>query len=247
MTAPGTVPGTAPGLGLRLSQPLRLVIWDCDGVLIDSEGPANRVAAEEVTRLGWPMTVQDSMDAFVGLRLSDMPPLIEARTGRPVPPGWVEMLRTRIIDTLAAEVEAVPGAASAWQAAAAMGLAQRVASNSSHEEMRVKFARTGLDALVAGRVHSARDVARGKPAPDLFLAAAAAEGVPPGACVVVEDSVPGTRGAVAAGMACIGFDPHGSGEALLAAGAACVLQDLSELPPLLAAAREPVAGQERAA
>lgn len=213
--------------------PLRLLIWDCDGVLVDSEGPANRVAAEEVTRLGWPMTQQESMDAFVGLRLSDMPPLIEARTGRPVPPGWVEMLRTRIIDTLAAEVQAMPGAADAWRAAAAMGLAQRVASNSSHEEMRVKFDRTGLASLVAGRVHSARDVGRGKPAPDLFLASAAAEGVPPGACLVVEDSVPGTQGAVAAGMACIGFDPHGDGARLLEAGAARVLHDLAELPALL--------------
>jgi beta-phosphoglucomutase-like phosphatase (HAD superfamily) len=110
-----------------------------------------------------------------------------------------------------------------------------VASNSSHEEMAVKFARTGLAPLVAGRTHSARDVAAGKPAPDLFLAAAAAEGVAPQACIVVEDSLPGIRGALAAGMTCIGLDPHGPGEALRAAGAHPV-RALSELPALFRAA-----------
>ena len=216
--------------------PLRLVIWDCDGVLVDSEGPANRVAAEECTKLGWPMDTEESMARFVGLRLSDMPPLIERQTGRPVPPGWVEMLRDRIIATLSDEAEPVPGVAAAWRAAAALGLLQRVASNSSHEEMQVKFARTGLDALVAGRVHSARDVAQGKPAPDLFLAAAAAAGVPPAACLVIEDSVPGVRAAAAAGMACVGYAPHGDGAALRAAGAGRVVRGMSELPAMFAAA-----------
>jgi len=95
----------------------------------------------------------------------------------------------------------------------------------------VKFARTGLAPLVEGRTHSARDVAAGKPAPDVFLAAAAAQGVPAQACIVVEDSLPGIRGALAAGMACIGLDPHGSGAALRAAGAHPV-RALSELPAL---------------
>ena len=215
--------------------PLRLVIFDCDGVLVDSEGPSARVTAREVSLLGWPITAAEAMTRFMGLRLSDLPALVMAHTGRPVPPGWVEHVRGCLIDTLAHETEAMPGAAAALEATTALGLPYRIASNSSHEEMAVKFARTGLASLVAGRIHSARDVAAGKPAPDVFLAAAAAEGVAPQACIVVEDSLPGTRGALAAGMACIGLDPHGPGEALRTAGA-YPIQALSELPALFRAA-----------
>ncbi len=215
--------------------PLRLVIFDCDGVLIDSEGPSNRVVAEEVTALGWPMTTSESCAHFIGHRLSDLPPVIEPHIGRLVPEGWVERLRARLIAMLAAEAEAIPGAEAALRATLALGLPIRVASNSSHEEMRVKFRRTGLDSLVAGRLHSARDVAAGKPAPDVFLAAAAAEGVPPGACLVIEDSVPGAMAARAARMACIGLAPGGDDPALRTAGAA-LIRSLDELPPILRAA-----------
>ena len=215
--------------------PLRLVIFDCDGVLVDSETLSNRVCAEEVTLLGWPMTGAEAMARFVGMTLPDVATAVRAHTGRPVPPGWVDHLRDRLVDVLGREVEPVPGAAETLRATAALGLAHRVASNSSHEEMAAKFARTGLASLVAGRVHSARDVARGKPAPDLFLAAAAAEGVPPGACLVVEDSVPGAHAAAAAGMACVGLDPHGDGARLRAEGARPV-RSLAELPAILRAA-----------
>ena len=211
---------------------LRLVIFDCDGVLVDSEGPSNRVVAEMVTALGWPMTTEESLRRFVGYRLSDMPPVIEAHTGRPVPPGWVEALRDRMIGVLSSELEAMPGAHGALAAVTALGLPYRVASNSSHEEMAAKFTRTAMTELVAGRLHSARDVARGKPAPDVFLHAAAAEGVPPGACVVIEDSVPGAQAARAAGMACIGLAPHGDDPALRAAGAT-LIHDFAALPALL--------------
>jgi len=209
-------------------EPLRLVIFDCDGVLVDSEIVANRVAAEAVTCLGWPMTTAESVAAFMGLRLSDMPPIVERLTSRPVPEGWVEQLRQAIMAALAQEAEPVPGAAAALRGVAALGVPYRVASNSSHEEMRVKFGRTGLAALVEGRVHSARDVGRGKPAPDLFLAAAAAEGAAPGACLVVEDSVPGCRAARAAGMACLGLVLHGDGAAALAAEGAVPIGSLAD-------------------
>ncbi len=213
---------------------LRLVIFDCDGVLVDSEPVSNRVVATECTALGWPMTTAEATAQFVGLRLSDMPPIIEARLGRrPLqegwPAGWVEHLRGRIIAALAREAEPMPGAAAVLRGVAALGLPYRVASNSSHEEMDVKFARTGLTALVEGRVHSARDVAAGKPAPDLFLAAAAAESVAPGACLVVEDSVPGVRGARAAGMACLGLAAHGDDAAALVAEGAVLIRSLAEV------------------
>jgi beta-phosphoglucomutase-like phosphatase (HAD superfamily) len=213
-------------------QPLRLVIFDCDGVLVDSEGPSSRVVAEEITALGWPMTTEESYALFIGLRLSDIPAVVEPHIGRPVPPGWVDSLRDRMITVLTSEVEAMPGAHDALRATTALGLPYRIASNSSHEEMAVKFQRVAMVELVEGRLHSARDVARGKPAPDVFLHAAAAARVPPGACLVVEDSVPGAQAARAAGMACIGLAPHGDDPALREAGAV-LIRSFSELPALL--------------
>ena len=213
--------------------PIRLVIFDCDGVLIDSEGPSNRVVAEEITKLGWPMTAEESNARFIGYRLSDIPPVVEAQLGRPVPDGWVETLRQGLIAVFQ-DIETIPGARAALEGVTAAGLPWRVASNSSHEEMDVKFARTGLDALVGARKHSARDVARGKPAPDVFLAAAAAEGVAPEHCLVVEDSLPGIAAAVAAGMRVVALDLHGNAAALAAAGARPI-GSLAALGPLLRA------------
>ena len=210
---------------------LRLVIFDCDGVLIDSEGPSNRICAEEITKLGWPMTEAESIRRFVGYRLCDMPPVIEAHIGHPVPPGWVDHLRQQLIAAFET-IQTIPGAREALEATIALGLPYRVASNSSHEEMDVKFGRTGLTHLVAGRQHSARDVARGKPAPDVFLAAAAAEGVPPADCLVIEDSLPGVRAAIAAGMQVVALDTEGDGAPLAALGAT-VIHTLHDLPALL--------------
>ncbi len=213
------------------SLPLQLVIFDCDGVLVDSEGPSNRAVAEEVTKLGWVMDEAESMRQFVGFRLEAMPPVIAARIGRDVPDGWVELMRARIIAVLAAELELMPGVAEVLAAIAKMGLPCRVASNSSMREMEAKFGRTGLLHLLE-RAHSADEVERGKPAPDVFLRAAAAEGIAPGACLVIEDSVPGTEAAVAAGMACLCLVPHGDGAAQKAAGGT-VIRSLSEVPALV--------------
>ncbi len=213
-------------------EPLRLVIFDCDGVLVDSEGPSNRLVAEEITALGWPMSTEESCTLFVGRRLSDIPPIIEAKLGHPVPPGWVGQLRDKLIHILGTELAAMPGAHDALRATTALGLPYRIASNSSHEEMAVKFERVAMVDLVEGRMHSARDVPLGKPAPDVFLHAAKAAGVPPSACLVVEDSVPGAQAARAAGMACVGLAPHGDDPALRATGAV-LIRSLAELPALL--------------
>jgi HAD superfamily hydrolase (TIGR01509 family) len=211
---------------------LRLVIFDCDGVLVDSEGPSNRLVAAEVTALGWPMTTEESCALFVGRRLSDIPPIIEAKLGHAVPPGWVGKLRDKLIHLLGTELSAMPGAHDALRATTALGLPYRIASNSSHEEMAVKFERVAMVDLVEGRMHSARDVPAGKPAPDVFLHAAKAAGVPPSACLVVEDSVPGAQAARAAGMACVGLAPHGDDPALREAGAV-LIRSLDELPAIL--------------
>ncbi len=215
---------------------LRLVIFDCDGVLVDSESVSNRIIAEDLTARGWPMHTAEATRRFVGTTLPDMRPTIEARLGAALPANWAAALRQRIVAALAVEATAIPGALAALRSVQAMGLAWRIASNSSHAEMAAKFARLGIAELVAGRVHSFTDVARGKPAPDLFLAAAAAEGVSPTDCVVVEDSPPGVAAAVAAGMACLAYVPQGDGAALRAAGA-MPFAAMAELPDLLIARR----------
>lgn len=227
---------------LRAGRPRpALVIFDCDGVLIDSEPLTDRVVAAVLTEHGWPITPAECHHRFLGLSFYDMQPMIEAHLNRLLGPCWVDLVVTRLSAALAAEVELIPGARSALEATTALGLPWRVASNSSHIEMAAKFARTGLADLVAGRLHSAVDViaagGRGKPAADLFLAAAAAEGVDPAACLVVEDSLTGVRAAMAAGMDCLGFSPADDGSRLRAEGAV-PFHDLHILPLLLQAVLE---------
>lgn len=220
----------------RRNAPLRLVIYDCDGVLVDSEPVANRVVAEELTALGWVMTAAESDQYFLGLTFTDMQPIIERQLGRKLTAVWKQSLMQKVIDAMAEGVNPIPGAIDALHATTALGLPWRVASNSSHEEMNVKFGRLGIRDLVTGRVHSHRDVARGKPAPDLFLAAAAAQGIPPEHCIVIEDSVPGATAAAAAGMPCLGYAPHHDGSRLRAVGAV-PFHSMFDLPALLAAGK----------
>ncbi len=233
-----------------------LIVFDCDGVLVDSEPVASRVTARLLTALGWPMTDAEANARFLGMALPDMRPMIEARIGK-LPVDFERQLSAALIAALSREVLPIAGAAEVLRALVASGVPVRVASNSSRAEMAAKFAATGLASLVAGRLHSFEDVlaagGRGKPAPDLYLAAAAAEDVRPADCLVIEDSVPGVQAAVAAGMACLGFAPSDApldvasdarsdaggtdASALLAAGASCVLRalpDLLALPELRA-------------
>jgi len=211
---------------------LRLVIFDCDGVIVDSEPVSNRIIAEELTARGWPMGTDEATRRFLGVTLHDIQPIIEGRLARPLPARWRDDLTDRIVQALAEEATAIPEAIEALHALTGMGVPWRVASNSSHPEMAAKFARLGISALVAGRVHSHTDVARGKPAPDLFLAAAAAEGADPSECLVIEDSLPGVRAAVAAGMDCLAYTPHSDGALLRAAGAV-PFRAMADLPRLI--------------
>ena len=225
-------PSAAAFLAARPA-PLELVIFDCDGILVDSEGIANRIVARELTALGWEMTPAEADHLFLGMTLPDMRPMIEAHTGRPLPTGFDTYLRACFEHGLAQEAEAIPGAITALDGVTSLGLPWRIASNSSHEEMAVKFARIGITERAAGRIHSYLDVPRGKPAPDIYLAAAAAEGVAPANCIVIEDSQTGVRAAIAAGMTCLGYAPHDSGPALAALGA-IPFNSMYDLPALLA-------------
>ncbi len=209
---------------------IRLVIFDCDGVLIDSEPLSRSLIAKEAQALGWAMTEADA-HRFTGLTWSALQPIFEAAIKRALPPGWPVMLQDRLIVRMQAGVPAMPGARRVLEDTAVLGLAYRIASNSSHREMAQKFGSTGLADLTAGRVHSARDVAHGKPAPDLFLAAAHAEGVAPADCIVVEDSAPGVAAAHAAGMRVVAFAPDTLPSGL-AAPPHFEVQRLDQLPAL---------------
>ena len=211
----------------------RLVIFDCDGVLVDSEPASRIVVFEEARALGWGLTEEEA-HGFVGLRWSDLQAVFQRHSAVPLRPDWPDHMQARLLATLDGHLRAIPGAAWVLREVGALGLPYRIASNSSHEEMAEKFRLAGLTALVAGRVHSARDVGRGKPAPDLFLAAAKAEGVAPAQCLVVEDSPPGVRAALAAGMMCLGYAPSGDPFHLATLGVP-VVQSLRQVPAWLRA------------
>jgi beta-phosphoglucomutase-like phosphatase (HAD superfamily) len=213
--------------------PPELIIFDCDGVLIDSEGIASDVVARDLTAQGWPMTTGQAEAIFIGMSIQDMQPKIEAH-----PVNWRADLAAKLVDALRDAARLMPGAREALEMVNATRIPWRVASNSSDEEMDVKFARTGLTGLVAGRLYSAsRIIAAGgrpKPAPDIYLTAARDAGISPAACLVVEDSVVGVTAAVAAGMSVIGLAPHDDGARLRAAGATATMRHLNELSGALA-------------
>jgi HAD superfamily hydrolase (TIGR01509 family) len=222
-------------------RPLELVIFDCDGVLIDSETLSNRVLATVLTEAGWPMTAEESDRRFIGISFYDVQPIAEAHLHRSLGIDWVDRIVSRVTEVMRRDANLVPGAREAVEAVIASGLRWRIASNSSHTEMAAKFGRVGWQDLVAGRAHSAVDVislgGAGKPAPDVYLAALNAEAVPPAHCLVIEDSVAGVTAARAAGMDCLGLARHGDGAALRAAGAT-TFRSMHDLPRLLRVALE---------
>jgi HAD superfamily hydrolase (TIGR01509 family) len=216
-----------------------MVIFDCDGVLIDSEALCDRVVAASITEHGWVITPEECHRHFLGLSFYDMVPIVAAKTGKPIGTDWVDRVVQRLTAILATEVEPISGAYEALTGVTALGLPWRIASNSSHTEMNAKFARVGWSDLVRGRVHSAAEIiargGRGKPAPDVFLEAAETEGIDPAHCLVIEDSAAGAQAAKAAGMACLGFSPDHDGAALREAGA-FPFRPMHALPTLLKAA-----------
>ena len=206
-----------------------LVIFDCDGVLVDSEELSNRVLTEELGRLGLALEPRVAAARFTGLTLAHTLELAAAELGRELPAGFVERLQRRTYDVLRRSVRAVPGVE---QALAAIRTPVCVASSGEPEKMRLTLGATGLLARFEGRMFSATEVARGKPHPDLFLHAAARMGAAAEHCVVVEDSSPGVQAARAAGMPALGYAPHGDGAELLRHGAT-IFAEMTRLPGLL--------------
>ena len=211
---------------------LRLVIFDCDGVLVDTETIANRVLAELVTLAGLPTTTAQSVTRYMGRSMASVCALVEDELGRQLPPDFVASYYDGIYAEFDTVLEAVPGAASALDAIEAAGLMTCVASSGPHDKMRRTLGATGLFERFEGRIFSAADVARGKPFPDLFLHAAASMGVDPSHCAVVEDSPAGVEAAIAAGMVAVGF-PGLLGTAPLAAAGATPIESMGALAALI--------------
>jgi len=185
---------------------IRAVLFDCDGVLADSETIANRIVAEEVTALGWPLDAHAAQSEFLGLSLPDMCPVIERRVGA-LPAGWASALSSRIEHAMGLEVQPMPGAAAALASVAAAGLPMAVCSNSARAELAMKMRVLGFAHFFGPRIFSFQDVARPKPAPDLYLTAAQACDAAPADCLVVEDSATGVAAGLAAGCQVVSLVP----------------------------------------
>ena len=208
----------------------RLVIFDCDGVLVDSEPIAVRIDVEMLAEVGVEMSEQEVIERFVGRSPEVILAETEARLGRRVPDGWFERGEARIREAYATELKPVPGIVEALEA---IELPVCVASSSGHENLRYKLELTGLYDRFAGHIFSATEVANGKPAPDLFLHAASRMGAAPADCVVVEDSRYGVQAARAAGMDVFGFAGGVTSPDDLEGPQTVVFDDMRALPELL--------------
>jgi HAD superfamily hydrolase (TIGR01509 family) len=207
-----------------------LVIFDCDGVLVDSERLAIRVDAKVLAKLGWPITEAEIIDRFVGVSDSDFRSAIEAQLGRLLPEDWEAEFEPLYRGAFAAELRPVEGIIEALDN---ISIPTCIASSGTHEKMRYTLGLTGLYDRFQGRIFSASEVARGKPEPDLFLYAAKRMGIPPEVCVVVEDSVNGVKAARAAGMKVLAYGSGVTAPAKLEGPNTTVFQHMRELPALL--------------
>lgn len=210
---------------------VELIIFDCDGVLVDSEPLTTQLIADHARRLGLEMDVDDALARFKGGRLADVIAYVEAELGITVPETFIPDFRRDLAELLGREVEPVPGILKALER---MPWPACVASNGPMVKMDASLGRVGLCERFAGRIYSAYDVGIFKPDPGLFLFAAQQHEASPAGCVVVEDSVGGVTAGVAAGMHVLAYDPEGEGGAMAEAGGT-LFADMHTLPELVAA------------
>ncbi|GLZ80306.1 hydrolase [Actinorhabdospora filicis] len=213
---------------------MKLVVFDNDGVLVDSERLSNRVFAEHITAVGLPVTFQDCVDKYMGRRMSDCVPDIEAELGRALPERFVEDYWDALDAILRAELTPVDGVPELLETLQREGIQYCIASSGTPGEIALRLDVTGLDEHFETEwIHSGVTVPNGKPAPDLFLHAAQKHGVSPDDCVVIEDSVAGVTGAKAAGMYVIGHAALVPATRLADAGADIVVGSMREVIGLL--------------
>jgi len=216
------------------------VIFDCDGVLVDSEALSMRLDVAILAEHGVAMGIAEAHRRFVGKTFAAMIAEVEAETGKRFPASASADKDRRLLDLYATELRAVPGVHEALSAINRQPYS--CASNSPAERVRVALAITGLEPFFGNRIVSFEDVKHGKPAPDVFIEAARRVGLAPQDCLVVEDSVTGVTAATRAGCPVLGFTgtwahPDEHGRKLLAAGAQSIFAEMADLPALIAATR----------
>ncbi len=213
----------------EIADPFELVIFDCDGVLVDSEPVANVVFAEMLNELGLKVTIEDMYRDFMGHSVPNCIQIIEDRLGGPLPPDFMGKLNRRIRAALNLGLRPIDGIAGALDR---ISVPYCVASSGDHEKMRLTLGLTGLLERFDGRLFSVTEVARGKPHPDVFLYAAERMGASPARTAVVEDTQIGVQAGVAAGMTVFGYAGLSDPEKLSDAGA-IVFNSMKLLPELL--------------
>ena len=214
------------------------VLFDCDGVLVDSEPITNGVLRDMLEEIGWVLSPAECMRLFVGKAVKDERALIEAHTGQPMTEDWLARFRERRNVGLVRDLQAIRGAVEAASLLyGRFGGRIACASGADRFKVELQLQQCGLMPYFAGRIFSGHETPRSKPFPDVYLAAAAALGVEPGRCAVVEDTVTGVTAGVAAGATVFGYSPpeagHDAPDALRAAGAARVFADMAELGGLI--------------
>ncbi len=211
-----------------------LVIFDCDGVLVDTEPVSNRVLARSITEAGLAISADEVGEEFEAMRLADVQARVEERIGRRLGKSWLPDFEARRVAEFEQGLDPIPRVEDVLRALRAAGRPICVASQARREKTELTLGLTGLlEYFDDGSLFSSTLVEHGKPHPDLFLYAAEAMGVEPARCVVVEDAVPGVRAALAAGMPAFGYAPEGTDDRLAAAGAR-VFNSMTELLKLLA-------------
>ena len=209
-----------------------MVIFDCDGVLVDSEPITNRLLRDDMAAHGIDLPLEEIMRLFVG---GTMQGVFETarEMGAELPQTWVADFYQRMFDALAAQVGPIPGASDVLDRLDAAGILYAVGSNGPHKKMQITLAKCGMAERLLGRIYSREDVPNPKPAPDVYLKAAADAGIAPARCAVIEDSASGARAGKAAGMTVFGFAAETPRERL---EPICdrVFDDMADLPGLLA-------------
>ncbi len=224
------------------------MLFDCDGVLVDSEPITNGVLRDMLDESGWTLSLQECMRIFVGKAVKDEAALIKARTGQPLTEEWLARFRERRNLGLVAGIKPIRGAVAAV-ARIHETYQGRIACASGADRFKVELQleKCGLMPYFAGRIFSGHELPRSKPAPDVYLAAAAALGVEPARCAVIEDTVTGVMAGVAAGATVFGYSPpeagHDSAAALRGAGAGHIFSAMADLPGLLG--EPPLVAQRR--
>ena len=209
---------------------LALVIFDCDGVLVDSEPISNRVFCSMLNELGLTVTLEDMFTHFVGRSMPQCIERVTSMLGTAPPAGFVEDLEVRTEAALRGQVKPIAGVPEILDE---LRVPFCVASSGSHRKIRLTLGASGLLDRFTGRIYSVADVANPKPAPDIFLHAACQMGADPARCVVVEDTPTGVRAGVAAGMRVFGFSAHTPAQRLTQAGAHAVFEEMRLLPQML--------------